>query len=593
VVGLVVVAVLVGVAVARVAFSPGSRARAAGGPATVTAEKGFLQIDVNAAGTIQNREIVIVKSEVEGQAAILTLVEEGVQVSEGDLLIELDSSNLTEQLDAQALKVMSAEAAYIRAREQLEVIRSQGESDVAKAKLALEFAIEDLKQYEEGQYPQILKEMEAKIKLAEEDLQRAEEKFKWSQALGEQDYLSRTELEADRLAAKKAELELEVAIGKRDLLRDYTYKRELTQLNSDIEQNTMALERTRRRAAADMVQAEADLKAKESEFESQKERLEKLKEQIEKCRIVAPVSGMVVYATTGRGGRWGNAEPMEEGQLVRERQELIHLPTASAMKAVVKVHESDVKKIRRGMPADVTIDALAGRVFHGKVSRIGVLPDAQMVWLNPDLKVYETEVNIEGDVVDLRPGMSCRVDVVVDELEDVVYVPVQCVVRHGGVPHVMVRQGEVMVPRAVEIGLDNKRMVHVISGLEPGEEVSLTPPFEDGDAENTSEQQEERRRSRREATAAEAGGDTEAAGGGEEAAGEQAEEVEQEEAPGESVAVDLSKLQGMSPEKRREFFESLTPEQRSALMERFRGMRPPGGGPGPGGPGGGGGRMAP
>jgi hypothetical protein len=57
--------------------------------------------------------------------------------------------------------------------------------------------------------------------------------------------------------------------------------------------------------------------------------------------------------------------------------------------------------------------------------------------------------------------------------------------------------------------------------------------------------------------------------------------------------VDLSKLQGMSPEKRREFFESLTPEQRSALMERFRGMRPPGGGPGPGGPGGGGGRMAP
>ena len=54
-----------------------------------------------------------------------------------------------------------------------------------------------------------------------------------------------------------------------------------------------------------------------------------------------------------------------------------------------------------------------------------MLPDAQMVWLNPDLKVYATEIHLDGESNGLRTGMSCRASIVVDEYEDVVYIPVQ------------------------------------------------------------------------------------------------------------------------------------------------------------------------
>jgi HlyD family secretion protein len=132
----------------------------------------------------------------------------------------------------------------------------------------------------------------------------------------------------------------------------------------------------------------------------------------------------------------------------------------------------------------VTVDALAERAFTGKVVKIAMLPDAQMVWLNPDLKIYTTEVHIDGDNSDLRTGMSCRASIVIDQYDDVVYVPVQAVVRIGEQPTVYVVKDGKDEPRDVEIGLDNNRMVHIISGLEPGERVQLAPPLAPAEAQD-------------------------------------------------------------------------------------------------------------
>jgi HlyD family secretion protein len=79
---------------------------------------------------------------------------------------------------------------------------------------------------------------------------------------------------------------------------------------------------------------------------------------------------------------------------------------------------------------------------------------------------------------DLKAGMSCKAEIIVEEYEDVVYVPVQAVLRVEGEPTVFVCAGGSYVPREVEIGLDNNRMVHVIRGLDEGEVVLTTPPLE-------------------------------------------------------------------------------------------------------------------
>ncbi len=475
-------AALVLVALAAAAFVLGrphlGDAGAAGKVALFAAREGPLRITVTESGTIKPKDQVIITSQVEGRTTILFLVPEGVRVKKGQLLVELDASKLEDVKVDQEIRVQNAEAAAIRSRENLEVVRSQGESDVDKMELALRFARDDLRKYREGEYPNRVKELEARITLAEEDVHRTEEKLKWSKVLFEEKYLAETELQADELAAKKARLDLELAQNNLALFKEYTCKRTLAQLESDVKQGVMALERVKRKAAADLVQAKADLTAKESEYRRQQSKLQKITEQIAKARIVAPTDGLVVYATSAKASWRGNKEPLDEGQEVRERQELIYLPTASTFVAEVKVHESSLDKIRTGLPVRVTLDAVPGREFSGTVTRIAPLPDAQSMFMNPDLKIYRTQITINGGGDVLRTGMTCQAEIIVAEYPRALYVPVQSVVRVNGRPTVYVWRDGLAVPRTVKIGLDNNRMVRVLDGLTAGEEVLLSPPLQ-------------------------------------------------------------------------------------------------------------------
>ncbi len=534
---------------------------------------GPLVIDVSEAGTIRSREQVVVKSEVEGRSTILWLIPEGTHVKAGDLLVELDSSNLVDRQSQQQITVLNAEAAFIRARENLEVAKSQAASDVAKAELVDKFAKIDLKKYVEGEYPQTLQQAKANITLAQEEQKRAIDKLDWSKRLSKDGYITKTELQADELATTRAEIALKQA--ERDLLvlEKYTHPRTLAQLNSDVEQAGMALDRAKRKAAADIVQAKADFKAKQSEYNRQKDKLDKLVEQIKKCKVKAPVAGMVVYATTGKGGWRGNQEPLAEGQDVRERQELVNLPTASAMMAEVKVQEASLRKIAKGMPARITVDALPGRTFNGHITKIGLLPDAQSAWLNPDLKVYSTQIDIDDDCPGLRPGMSCRAEIIVAEYKNATYVPVQCVLQVGGKYTVYVKGPDGIRPRQVEVGFDNDRVIRITSGLEPGEEVLLAPPLAPSQA---TDQVKVARKNQAEPEKGPGGTRGEIVKGRPQApAG-----PEDAEAASKESGFDFRKLKSMTPEERRKWRENLSEEDKAKLrkMSGDRGGRPARGG---------------
>ena len=105
-----------------------------------TAVRGPLNIDVNESGTVRASEQIVIKSEVQGRTTILQLVPEGTEVGKGDLLVRLDASSLEDQRIDQEIRVQNAEAAFVRAREDLEVIRNQAQSDVEKAELEAAFA---------------------------------------------------------------------------------------------------------------------------------------------------------------------------------------------------------------------------------------------------------------------------------------------------------------------------------------------------------------------------------------------------------------------------------------------------------------------
>ena len=360
------------------------------------------------------------------------------------------------------------------------VAKNQAESNISKAELDYQFAQEDVKQCVEGTYPKEVKEAESNITLAREELERAAEKLKWSDRLYDEKYISQTELEADRLTHNRAQLNYELAVASLQLLQDYTSKRKLAQLESNVDQAKMALERVKLQANADIVQAEADLKAKETELRQQRSKFDKGERQIAKTKILAPRDGLVVYATSvqGGGGR-RDTQPLQEGQAIRERQELIYLPSSESMMAQVSIHESSLEKVQIDMPVRVSVGALPGQVFTGHVAKIAPLPDAQSAWLNPDLKVYPAQIYLDNTHSELRTGMNCQAEIIVEQHSDALYVPVQAVTRVGGEPTVYLREHARFRPQTIKIGMDNNSMVHVLAGLEPGQEVSLTPPLEE------------------------------------------------------------------------------------------------------------------
>ncbi|MHC4475219.1 MAG: HlyD family secretion protein [Planctomycetota bacterium] len=300
-VAVVLVAGVIGIGAGRFVLFKGGE-DSTGGVLTFAVKRGPLRISVTESGTIKAREQVILRSEVEGRTSILWLIPEGTLVKKGDLLVELDASLLVDTKIDQEIKVQNDEALYIGARENLAVVMNQAKSDVDLARLTFDFAKLDLKKYLEGEYPTLHTEAEVTITLAKEELQRAEDKLKWSNKLYEEKYISNTELQADQLAAKKADLDLKLAVNNLELLENYTYQRDIAQRRSDVNQAEMALERTEREAKANIAQAQADLTAKESEYNRQKDKLKKTEEQIEKAKIYAPADGPAIYATSARRG---------------------------------------------------------------------------------------------------------------------------------------------------------------------------------------------------------------------------------------------------------------------------------------------------
>ncbi|MEA3465187.1 MAG: efflux RND transporter periplasmic adaptor subunit [Thermodesulfobacteriota bacterium] len=443
----------------------------------VTVESIPLAITVNAAGSLKAKEQVVIVNTLEGMTTVLSVVDEGSEVKKGDLLIELDVSTLQSKLIDQQIRVQNAQASYVQARENLEVVNSQSQSDVADARLAQQFAQDDLHKYRQGEFPNQKQAELANIAVDEEELRRAEEKLSWSKVLFEEKFLSQTELQADELAAQKARIDLNLSRSNLALLLDFTHKRQLTELQAEVNKTNMALERNKRKAEANKVQAQADSKAKEALLERETAKLEKVREEIAKTVIVAPQDGVVVYATSLKRSWRGSAEPLAAGQQVRERQELIYLPAPGAMLAETQIHESNLDKVEVGQPAQVYVDSIGGRSFKARVRSLAIFPDATSSWLNPDLKLYRTQLELQEHFDGLRSGMNCRIEIAVAHFEHTLAIPIQAVVVVDDTSFVYRLKSGELSRQAVELGLSNESMVQILSGLHAGDKIQLNPPL--------------------------------------------------------------------------------------------------------------------
>jgi HlyD family secretion protein len=522
-------------------------------------QRGPLRISVIERGNLKAADSVSLKSEIEGQTTILKLVPEGTQVQAGDLLCELDATGLIDERFQQEISVRNAEAAHVKSRQNYEIQKSQNDSDVKKAEQALLFAEMDLRKFQEGEKRAKEAEADEAIKLAEEEATRAGDKLDWSRKLNEKGFLTDTELEADRLSLSRAEIQLEQSKRDKDLLVRFQLPRDEADLAAKLDEARRELERVKLQAAARIVDFEADMNTNEAKLRLEREKLARVETQIEKSRLVAPRAGMVVYAVE-EGGRYGSSQPIKEGTQVRERQEIITIPSAGGMIAQVSLHESVLKQVEPGQGAIVRVDALPGREFHGRVRFVSVMADQNSYWANPNLRLYRTEVTIEDPVSEMRPSMSCAIEILVEEIEDTLFVPVQSIFRRGQANLAFVERGGASEERAVQVGRYNDRWVEVLEGLTEGEVVLLAPPVgfsREAESEKESEAPATGRSapSERAAVAREGGGP---------------ERSESVRAQGEPRADDAARGEEM-----RKRFEGMSEEERAKAMEAFRAGRGP------------------
>jgi HlyD family secretion protein len=433
--------------------------------------RGPLRIAVTTGGSLRAASTVNLTSKVEGRTTILRLVPEGTFVREGDVVCELDASTMIEDRIRQSIAVGNAEAALVKARQTFQIQESQNRSDINKARQAIDFAEQDLQMFMQGERESELQGARQTIDLAREEAQRARDRLGWSEQLAERGFLTTTELEADRIAEHRAQVALEQAERALDLLERFRMPRRESELRATLEESRQEFERVELQAKARIIDFEADLKSCEATLGLEQERLNKLADQIDKARLRAPRDGLVVYAQ-----RDHDETPIQEGIEVRERQEILSIPSTDGMIAEIKLHESVLKQVELGMPCSIKVDALPGARLAGEVSFVALLPDQNSRWTNPNLRVYRSDVALTTPNPGLRPGMSCSVEILIEEIPDTTYVPVQSVFREGRTNVAFVVEDGQVERRVVQVGRFNELWVQVVEGLAEGEVVLLRAP---------------------------------------------------------------------------------------------------------------------
>ncbi len=400
------------------------------------AVRGKLAVVVSERGNLESAKDKVVQNEVEGNTTIIMILPEGKPVKKGEVVCELDSAALKDSLINQQITTQKAKA------------------DLENAQKTRQVAEISRDEYILGSYPQETQTIEGEIKLAESELERAADRLKWSEGMFKMDYVSESQVLADRMAKQKSDISLLNARKKMEVLKKYTMDKNVTELDANI-----------KKALSDELAKKATL-----DLETTKER--KFEKQIAQCTLIAPGDGMVVYVNENNGRMGAQGPSIEEGAAVRERQKIFSLPDLTHMRVNTKIHESMINRLSLGLPAKIKVDAIPNVPLEGEVSVVGTMAD-QSSMFSSDVKQYTTLVSINTHESSLRPGMTAQVEILVTELPDVISVPVQAVVQAQGKDFVFVMTPDGYQRREVKLGLTNQKMIEVQTGIKEGEEVAM------------------------------------------------------------------------------------------------------------------------
>src|SRR5215510_2023410 len=178
---------------------------------------------------------------------------------------------------------------------------------------------------------------------------------------------------------------------------------------------------------AKVQQIKAQLEQSRAQLNQTKAVLTRTRDVLNKTTYVSPINGIVSYLPVRLG------EYVVPGIQNSNGSFLMTLSDMSVVTAEVKVDETDIVNVRMGQEADVTIDAVPGKTFHGKVTEIGSqavlrtsgLATTQSQTSTQEAKDFKVVVTLDSPPENLRPGLSTTAKIRTAEKKNVVAIPIQ------------------------------------------------------------------------------------------------------------------------------------------------------------------------
>lgn len=199
-----------------------------------------------------------------------------------------------------------------------------------------------------------------------------------------------------------------------------------------------------------------------------KPKLEFLSKALNNLSIRAPKDGILIYKR-GKGN-----EKISSGSVISIFNNIIAtIPDLSQITSRTYINETDISKVKEGMPAEVYVDALPDKKISAKVFSVSSIGEHLP---NSDLNVFEVRILIDSADAELKPSMTTKNVLLINTFKDVLHLPIECIHNENNITFVYKKESFGIVKAEVQIGQSNDDDIIITKGLNQNDIIFLTIP---------------------------------------------------------------------------------------------------------------------
>ena len=461
------------------------------GPFTAEVTKGDLPIAVELTGSFvaENKNDIRVEPKTyRGDLIITSLLPEGSEVKEGDVLIEFDPSSLERSLEDARNEVTDKKVTLDKAEAELAAFEIERETTLAQNQKELEIEQRELAKSREQALLDLV-DKEKSIVDAEHNLADARVDFEQlTQLYEERELHTATEnilIDREKRRIQNLERGLVKTKAEVELWKKYDQNKTIEEKELEVVKKEAELKKSQIRLEADRGEKQAEVAKARRALEKAEREVAELGEDAAGLRVTSPRDGLVFYGTIGGDmfsdvvvfGMSDQTREMQVGGRVRTHQILMTVASMDQLSIKMSVLENDIQFMKPGLPITIRPDAFPSLAIEGRLTKVDQIA-ARTAFMS-DIREFTVRGEYEGIFKQLRSGMNCRVTVHADTVPDAVQVPVLAVFSKGGEFYCLVKNRAGTTRRPVELGATNGTMVEVTEGVRPGEIIALWDPNEE------------------------------------------------------------------------------------------------------------------